>query len=218
MALFNTRIDLEAAIKDETAKHLNPRFEAALPRFVAGAEQRMFFGAADPLPSEPLRLRSMEKAGSLAITDGAGVLPDDYLAGRRIRYDGSPRSTPIYEAPDLFWANRYHLPTGSPVRYTIEGNKLHTSPQITGSLPFLYYAKPDFLVDANDSNAVLTEYPMLYLHASLIEAYRYLRNAEKVQESFANYASAASGLLSTERKARQGANALAMRIPNTRVL
>jgi hypothetical protein len=217
MALFATRIKLEDAIKDETAKLLNPKFEAALPRFIAGAEQRMFYGSGAPLPSEPLRLRSMEATADLEIDAGEGELPADYLAGRRMRFDGSPKSVPLYEAPDVFWSNRYQTTTGSPVRYTIEGSVIYTSPEITGDMPFLYYAKPDFLVDPDDTNAVLTEYPMLYLHASLIEAYRYLRNAEKTQEAFANYTSASSGLLSTERKARQGANALAMRIPNTRV-
>lgn len=217
MALFSTLADLKDAVRDECERGGHARFDAALPRFVAGAEQRMWYGAEAPFPSEPVRLRAMEEEATITVTDGAGELPADYLSARRLIWTaGEPDTAPLYEAPDVFHTRRYALTTGHPVRYTIEGDSLLISPQITSEIKLLYYARPDALEDETDTNGVLTSHPMLYFHATLIEAYRWLRNAEKGQEAFGNYTSTVSGLLNSERRARQGGNQLAMRIPNWR--
>jgi hypothetical protein len=217
MVLFATLSDLKDAIRDECERRTHARFDAAIPRFVAGAEQRMWHGSWPPLASERLRLREMEAEAVIAVTDGEGQLPEDYLEGRRLIWTaGEPRTAPKYEAPDVFYEHRYALTTGYPVRYTIEGGKILFSPQITGELKLLYYAEPAPLVEETDTNAVLEKHPMLYFHAALIEAYRWLRNDAKMQEHFGNYTALASGLLHSDRRARQGANQLAMRIPNWR--
>jgi len=217
MALFATLSDLKDAIRDECERRTHARFDSSLPRFIAGAEQRMWHGAWPPLASERLRLREMEAEAVIVVTDGEGQLPEDYLEGRRLIWTaGDPKTAPTYEAPDVFYEHRYALTTGYPVRYTIEGGKILFSPQITGELKLLYYAEPAPLVEETDTNAVLAKHPMLYFHAALIEAYRWLRNNDKMQEHFGNYTALASGLLHSDRRARQGANQLAMRIPNWR--
>lgn len=218
MALFSALADLKDAVRDECERRSHARFDAALPRFVAGAEQRMWYGSEAPLKSEPVRLRVMEAEATIALTDGAGDLPDDYLSARRLIWTaGDPKTAPLYEAPDVFHATRYALTTGHPVRYTIEGDYLLISPMITSEVRLLYYARPAALEGETDTNAVLEHFPMLYLHGVLIEAYRWLRNDAKTQEAFVNYTSTCSGLLNSERRARQGGNRLGMRIPNWRV-
>lgn len=217
MALFATLSDLKDAIRDECERRTHARFDAALPRFIAGAEQRMWHGSWPPLASERLRLREMETTTALTVTDGEAELPADYLEGISLKWELDPRTAPRYEAPDVFHVNRYRFPNGYPVRYTIEAGNLLFSPKISGELTFTYYAEPTALVEDTDTNAVLQKHPMLYFHAALIEAYRWLRNDAKMQEHFGNYTALASGLLHSDRRARQGANQLAMRIPNWRI-
>jgi hypothetical protein len=215
MALFSSRLELTDAVKHETERAMSPKFDAALPRFVALAEQRMFYGSGE---SEPLRLRIMETAATIEFDDGAGEMPADYLAARALRYtEGDPKTEPKYQPPEVFWSDRYAFNTGSPVAYTIEGDDIYISPAISGNLTFLYYALPAALDSDTATNDVLEKHPMLYFHATLFEAYSWLRNTERAETALANYASASSGLLRSERRARQGGNALAMRIPNWRV-
>lgn len=216
MPLFPTRSELLIAVRSETEKTSHAKFDDALPRFVAGAEQRMFYGSDAPFPSEAIRLRAMETTDGVTLTAGVGDLPADYLAARSLRWMTAPYSQPKYQAPENFWADRYDLTNGSPVAFTIEGSKLHVSPKVTGDITLAYYALPAALETETSTNAVLTAHPMIYFHAVLIEAYLWLRNTTKAQESYANFTGAVSGLLNSDRKARQGGNQLAMRIPNWR--
>src|SRR5690606_17523661 len=163
MALFATLSDLKDAVRDECERRNHARFDAALPRFVAGAEQRMWYGADAPFPSEPLRLNAMEERQTIAVTDGTGSMPGNYLVGRRLMYNED--------------AQRPH----HPVRYIIEGDSIRLDPEITTALDIVYFGTPDPLEDETDSNGVLEQFPMLYFHAALIEAYRWLRNTDKSQ-------------------------------------
>lgn len=211
MALYSTCEDLKQAIREETERTNNGKFEAALPRILAAAEQRMFYGAEAPLKSPAIRVREMEEAGTLSLSSGAVALPTGYLSTLHLFYDGNPDSNPVYEAPHTFFSNRLDLTSGSPTRYTIRGSTLYVSPLITGSLTFHYYKKPDALEDGTDSNDVLLAYPMVYFYAGLIEAFAYLRNPGEMQKNYGSYLSLAGGLAKTERDSTRSSSPLAMR-------
>jgi hypothetical protein len=211
MALYSTCEDLKQAIREETERTNNGKFEAALPRIIAAAEQRMFYGAGKPLESPAIRVRSMEETGTLSLVSGSAALPAGYLSTLHLFYDGAPDTNPVYEAPHTFFQNRLDLTSGSPTRYTIRGSTLYVSPLITGSLTFHYYKRPDALEDGTDSNDVLTDYPMVYFYAAVTEAFAYLRNPGEMQKNFGAYLSLAGGLAKTERDSKRSSSPLAMR-------
>jgi hypothetical protein len=216
MPVFATFAELKAAVISYTVR-TDAAFAAQLPTFAALAEDRMFIGAEAPLPSDPVRLPAMETAADVDITDGTGALPSGYLSMRRIRWDGEPKTVPDYEAPSVFYANRYTATSGSPVSYTVEGGSIHVSPMITGTLKATYYARPAALAVDGDTNTVLTAHPTLYLRAMLIEAYAFTRDFEMQAQEFAAYKAAVDGIASHARRQRMGANRLAIRIPGARI-
>lgn len=221
MALFGTLNDLQDAIRDETERRHNGKFNAAMPRIIASAEQRMYHGADAPLKSAPLRLAVMEVTAALTLAAGEVTLPSDYLEIRHIEWPGSPKTYPTYEAEHDFFRHRQDLTSGSPIRYTVRGavaanvhtNTLYVSPQVSGALTLHYYAKPAALDQEADTNLVLTTHPMLYFHAGLIEAYSYLRNPDEAQKAFGAYVSLSGGQSQSDARARRGnASVLAPRI------
>lgn len=217
MALYATLNDLKCGLREETERLNHAKFESALGRIIASAEQRMFYGAGDPLKSAPLRLRNMEQTDTVTLAAGEVALPAGYLSVQRLQWNAEPKNSPTYEAPHSFFQNRYTSTAGSPVRYTIESGKLYVSPLISGALVLVYYKRPTELVADTDSNAVLLAYPMLYFHAALIEAYSYLRNPNEMSKQFSAYVSLASGLVRSEADARRGSSSpLAMRVPGWR--
>lgn len=217
MPLFNALSDLHIAVKDEVERQNNGKFDMAFGRMVAGAEQRMFHGSGDPLRCDPLRLRVMETSQALTLSSGEVALPSNYLQVIRLDCVAEPRAVPVFEEPASFFVNRYANNGGAPIRYTIDGAMLVVSPAVSWTIRIKYYARPTALVDGNNTNLVLTTFPMLYFHATLIEAFSYLRNASEMQKQFSAYVSMASGLNRSESHARLGWNApMAPRIPGPR--
>jgi hypothetical protein len=218
MALYASLAELKEAVRFEVKRMNNAQFDQALPRLVAQAEHRMWFGSDDPLKASPLRLRVMERSETLTLAGGAVTLPDDYLEARRLQWNGSPRTSPIYEAPHSFFVSQYQDQTGSPVRFTIEGSDLLVSPKASGDIEFLYYARPEALEDETDTNAVLSAFPMIYFQAVLLEAHAFLRNADEMQKAFGAYVSLAGGAGRSDGTARRAfASPMAPRIPGWRV-
>lgn len=217
MALFDTFAALKTAVSKYALREGNASFVAQLPTFAALAEDRMFLGASEPVSTDPVRVSEMETAANLTVTAGSATLPSGYLSLKRISWDGDPKSVPDYEAPSVFYANRYTVTSGHPVAFTVEGNVLSVSPMITGTLKISYYARPTPLVLDADTNPVLTAYPTLYLRAMLIEAYSWLRDSDMLSQEVAAYRAAVDGIAKYARRQRMGANRMAPRIPGARV-
>lgn len=217
MALFATFAALKTAVSKYAIREGSSSFVAQLPTFAALAEDRMFLGANSPVATDPVRLPEMETAADLTVTAGTATLPSGYLSVQRIRWDGDPNAVPDYEAPSVFYANRYTDTSGHPVAFTVEGNSLHVSPMITGTLKLSYYARPTPLVLDADTNAVLTTYPTLYLRAMLVEAYAWLRDSEMLAQEMAAYRAAVDGIAKHARRQRMGAGRIAPRIPGARI-
>lgn len=211
MAAFTDFGELRDRILSDTAKPANSSFDREIPGFVALAEARMWYGSGaygSPLYCEPLRVRAMETStSSLAFTDGVGSLSGltGFLDKRNLYWPTTPISEPLYEPPAIFWSQKDNTSTDSTteaIGYTIEGNAIYLRPLLTGNATFLYYAKITSLT-ANDSvNWILTNAPGAYLHGILIEAYRWLRNAEKRADEFMAYQAVIAALNGTEARAR----------------
>jgi hypothetical protein len=207
---YATLADLKTAIQAETARS-DTAFIARLSEFVAAGEKRLYHGQIS------LRVKEMGKRASLTFTNGSSEAPADFLGARRLTWNGSSGGVQLkYREPEDFYATR--IWGGSdPVIFTVEEDedvyKIDVLPAESGTADLGYYAEPAALVETDDTNSVLESWGHLYLYASCIEAYRYLRNLDKTNEliQFLNEAIADANLSAV--KARYAGTKLSPRIP-----
>lgn len=122
-----------------------------------------------------LRVRQMETTATLATTNGAATLPNDFLERRAVVWNGSPLQQLEYVQPSLF-ADRYPvLQTGVPSEYTIQGSTIQVADyDDTASLSLLYYAEIPNLVNTA-TNWLMDAHPDFYLAGCMVEAYAYVK-------------------------------------------
>lgn len=232
---FASYDELQTAVQRIVVRTGDAIFAADFPRQVQFAEQRINFGGAPPLASEPLRIRAMVKTIRISIVDGVGVVPADYLEATRLNWNSDVAFPLQYRTPKEFWDHKL-FGSGLPAAFTVEGNTITLAPTVTGFATLSYYAKfeavqtedvvrDDFgsavTTDAGEvvmqdtthgSNWLMENAPAVVMNAVLIESWKFLRNNERAQEAFAEYVSAAGGLNLTETKARTSMSTLAPRI------
>jgi hypothetical protein len=187
---------LKSAVQTYVARS-DTTFVNQIPLFVSNAEERIFHGVGmpvDPLFSEPLRADEMLTATTLAMTSGAGTIPADCLAVRRLDRDSDTIGIqPL--SPDAFAMRVAHNDSGRIRWYTIEGRTIKTAPGgYTGNINILYYARPTGISEANTTNVVLTARPMLYLYGTLLEAFTFINADDKAQKYLAMFRSLMSGV------------------------
>ncbi len=203
-----TYSSLQGDIKRWCARN-DTDFVDSIAEFIHMAEQRIFYGSGDPQPSDPVRIRDMVTTTDLEFNDtGAAFLPDDYLEQISLTWN-SDFSTPLrflpseeYHAANIF---RTISSTDVPAIFTIDDNAVLVKPLIAGPATFVYYAKFDTLVNDGDTNELLLNFPSIYLKASLIEAFGFIRNREERAAALAEYIAAANGVSEQTRKAVQPA-------------
>lgn len=208
-------------------------FSADFPRQVAFAEQRINYGQMGVMPSDPLRVRGMEKTVRLNVDAGSAVLPVDYLAPKRLTWDADIALPLRYVTPNEFWDLRWG--GLQPQVFTVEGGTLYHGPAQSGTLVLTYFAKfkaletEDRVVDRtgsavlNRSDVIITQRlqaqsnwlmmnaPSVVMSAVLIESYKFLRNAVEEQKAYGDFMSSIAGLNSSEGIAR------VMRTPAPRI-
>jgi hypothetical protein len=175
---ITTFAELKAAIEDylvRTNAQLNARtedfialFEGRLNRTVRVADMQQVAG--------------MTPAFSGGDNSGAASLPADYLEWTQASWtDGTNIADLRYVEPDSEdWRFRYR-PFGLPSMFTIVGSTFFMRPYRTGVITFYYYhAIPPLAPNA--TNWLLARSPDLYLHGSLMEAYRYLKDEKRAAD------------------------------------
>lgn len=178
-----------ADLKSQVASFLNrANLTSQIPIFVQLAETRIAYGSKEnPFVSEPLRIRAMETSVDLALVGGTQTvaLPTNFLQQRRLYISATPNIEVDYITPTLFWDNWISSTSGPPTEYTVEGENIVFGPMpdtsYTGKI--LYYKKFTALSADNDTNWLLANAPGAYLHGTLLEAYRYVRNMEQAMAS-----------------------------------
>jgi hypothetical protein len=154
------------------------------------AEQRIFYGDG---PLAPLRVLPMEVSDELTFTDGVATLPADFLDKRALYWTGTGGQTVSlsYEPPSVFYPQAYCRRGGPyPMAYTLEGNTVKVSPGLSGEATLLYYARPAAMAADGDSNAILANWPGVYLFSCQMDLYRLLRNDGELQKVRQFYADA----------------------------
>lgn len=137
--------------------------DVEIRRFVLMAEEEL---------NQKLRHPDMIKSEIVALVDGSGPLPADFLeieeiyseTGRRI--EGVPR--------------RYGLDVNyDTCRYWVSGMTLRIG-KVSANFNVEYYSKlPTLTTSASSTNWLLQRYPTLYYHATLKAAYEFIEDDDK---------------------------------------
>lgn len=155
---------------------------------LALAEQRMYYGG-DGVP--PLRVRNLEATVDVAFVSGAASLPAGYLDKRALYWRGAVTVPVAYEPPDLFYGQEIARQSGSlPEAYTVEGSTIKITPSLTGTAKMLYHGMAATLAADNDTNAILSTFPGVYLYGCQVELARVTRDATQEQLALRRYADA----------------------------
>ena len=152
---------------------------ARIPDFVKLAEARI---------GRDLRIRALELRSQMSTVSGQMyyTLPPGYRQARHFKLVNGAGGVPAdleYKTPEaLDVANLGG--TGLPRYYTIVANEIRIvpTPSAAYSLEILYYKAPTALSTSNEANILLEENPDIYLYASLIELWTYLRDDAESQK------------------------------------
>ena len=169
--------------------------------FLSLAEAKIYRTNSD----RTLRVREMEASYALQTVAGTNsiALPADLLELRtvKIEYGGSKLEL-TYISPSSI--NEYD--SGMPTQFTIKGGNLvfNVIPDGVYDLTIDYYALPAALSSSNQTNAILTAYPDVYLFACMASVYDYTTEPELSQFSMQKaQASIAGAMKANERAIRK---------------
>lgn len=142
-----------------------------IPTFISLAEDRI-------AQETRLRIRPMETSTALTVATQTVALPTGYLSARRLYLDGTPRRRLEFLTPEDFWIRFLSIETSTPKFFTVEGDNLVFGPAPDDSFTgrFLYYKRFDSLVNAGNTNWILTNARGLLLYGALLEAEPYIKN------------------------------------------
>lgn len=159
--------------------------EDKIPGFVELARARL---------SKDCRFMGMQQYVEIEFTEDSSPLPVDFLEVKSITVPiarGGYRPLQFH-SNDNFGRVSGAVVSGSPQFFTLRAGSLVISP-FSGSVetPTIvnmnYFERPEKLIADEDTNAVLENYPELYLHASLIYAHKAVQDHESEQVTHQQY-------------------------------
>ena len=177
-----------ATLKTDVADYLHRSdLTTKMPSFIALAEAAIF---------RELHVKDLATSVSGTTTGEYATLPTDF--GTVLRVTATANSVEYsldYKAQD-------YTPTGQtyPNEYALESNQLRIWGASTGQAYKLYYI-PNLaaLSDSNTTNWLDTNAPDLYLYATALEAAKYIRDQQEVQ----NLAPMVAALIDSIRRASE---------------
>lgn len=110
-------------------------------------------------------------------TVNPSALPADFR-GMRVVYSRENRGPVPLQSQSATRIARYRQ-DGSPAAYSISGKAITIAPFRAGDYDLVYFAEPAELTTTGSENAVLDEYPYLYLYAGLVEANIFVKDPEQ---------------------------------------
>lgn len=196
---------LVAAIADNMARS---DMAAYASDFITMAENWLNYGSEN---ISGLRCREMELTVSLTPTDGACTIPSDYLEYRRVAETTSTRRPLTYITADMADTLYPTRAAGLAEHFTIVGSSLVTFPSSANDIELVYYQAIPPLTETDDTNWLLTKSPSLYLRASLVQAYDFIKNNEEMAKQAALASALIAGLNRTDVIGRYARAGLTMR-------
>jgi len=169
-------ISTYAELKTSIADFLNrDDIDDVIPTFISLAEAGF---------NRDIRHYSMESRQTASTDERFLTRPSDWLETIRMNLVGSGTSTiELMSAHGMQDSRQASSDTaGTPAYYAhVDGNfELFPSPNASVDVELLYFAKIPALSDSNTSNWLLSQYPDLYLYASLAHTAPYLQEDARI--------------------------------------
>jgi hypothetical protein len=182
-----------SGLRDAIARYMNRTdLGPDIPGFIAIAESRIALDLRHWQMVKPLALTALAANGYVRV-------PDDWLEWDRVTVG---QRLMEYATPEQFWQS-----AGPPDsfnrrndQYTMEGGMLvvaapSTDPNATDiDVQATYYARIPPLNDTDPAGWLLTQFPMVYLYASLVSACEFVKDDGRAQGWAAQYQAAAQAL------------------------
>lgn len=162
--------------------------------FIDLAEERM---AGD------LRVRELETSTTGTLSVATLALPADFAQLRRLTINTTSHYTPENISPDGL-VLKHEAAAGLPAYYALVGSNIefNRSPDSAYGYTLNYWKRVPALSATAATNDVLTNYPSVYLFASLMELAWYAKNDADIQRYAAKYKNAVS--IANERSRQPG--------------
>jgi hypothetical protein len=175
--------------------------------FVTLAEKRL---------KRDLRTREMiARATATMLTTGRYLgVPSDFVAVKQFQINTDPLRTLQFVTEDVI--NQFNSSTsGKPYYFTVTGDEFQfeKTPDSAYTAEITYY-KLTPLSGAAATNEIFPEYPELYLHATLVEAYGFLMDGEKMGRHEQMYQRYLQDAMDHDRRSRISDGEL-IRMPDT---
>lgn len=180
-----TYADLQAAVAD----HLHRSdLTVVIPDLITLAEHNIY---------SDLNSRQQDALTTLSTVAGTETvsLPSDFINARTLTVTGTSPNVPLeYRTPDQYEKEFPYDETGTPRVYTIIGSSLYLAPtpDAVYSIRLVYQQKLPAL--SGGSNWLMTQFPAVYLYATLLAAAPYLNNDERITVWQQLYAKAMDGV------------------------
>lgn len=123
--------------------------------------------------NDTLRIRGMEKTVTIAASGGKIGLPDDFIEAQRLQNVGSCFINPISHERLVSQAA-----TGTPTHYVVGNGVAHLNPAPADGheVELIYFSELNPLVNADDTNAALSEALRAYVYTALAHHARLIRD------------------------------------------
>jgi len=174
-----------------------------IPDFIRLAEQRIFYGAEAPYPSEPVRVPAMQTRETGSISSSAIAYPTRFLEVIGLSANSGGMAWALdYVSPVHF--TEQSQGSSVPSVYTFINNTIATAPTGSASYTLDYYQAFANLSSDTDTNWLLTNVPALYLYGALIESAPFLGDVPMFTAWTNMYASAVAAANRTTKKPAGG--------------
>ena len=149
------------------------------------------------------RNRLMEATVSLTFTNNEATLPSDFLEARTVVM-GTPRNRLVYLTPAQFEGTYTTDASGTPLNFTIVGDKMKVGPFPGGLTASLVYVQkvPSFTTDTSTNWMLSSGNADVLLYGACANATPFLGNDERLQVFIGLYDRAAAEFAGADSRAR----------------
>ena len=175
-----------------------------IPTFIELAETAMYAN-----PDEILKIRGAEVTLDTVTSGQTLALPTDYQSMRSLRLITASSDTQRveYRGPSQI---EYCSGTGLPYSFTVDSSiEFNITPDTVYDVEMKYFSVPAPLTSANQSNAILTSFPTVYLFGALWTAFEFAMDTENSNKYRQLFIAAIKGANKKDKQGRYGP-ALAM--------
>lgn len=180
---INSYSTLRTAVAGPAGQSFSHRGDALsnFDTFLALTEEEIYSGVDDGTPGEGLRVRELETlaTASLSTTSRFLQLPDRFIEARRgeLKYNDQIYPIRYVTAAAL---RPCEIGTRRPTQFTVTSRyEFDSIADVEYTFSVQYYAKAVPISSTNTTNAILTNYPSIYLNGCLSHLFQWALNDQR---------------------------------------